>query len=65
MRRSPMAVKPKALPAHLDPALAGVGLRAVGELAFEIRIDGRPWVERELRAGLDLRGVARGAHRRL
>jgi hypothetical protein len=39
------------LPAHLDAALAGVGLRPVRELAFEVREYSRPYTQRELAAG--------------
>src|SRR5262245_44878097 len=49
------------LPRYSDPAFAGITLTAVGELAIEARIQPGVWSDGELGAGVDARGVARGA----
>src|SRR5215831_9179905 len=49
------------LPRYSDPAFRGVALTAAGELAVEARIQPGVRPDGELGAGVDARGVARGA----
>src|SRR5215831_1922444 len=49
------------LPRYSDPAFPGIALTAVGELAIKARIQPGVRPDGELGAGVDARGVARGA----